>query len=66
MIDVKKIKLGNFEIGGDKLTILAGPCAIESYDCMATVAEKLKTVTEELGINYIFRRTKILVMSLYM
>ena len=49
MIDVKKIKLGNFEIGGDKLTILAGPCAIESYDCMATVAEKLKTVTEELG-----------------
>lgn len=55
MIDVKKIKLGNFEIGGDKLTILAGPCAIESYDCMATVAEKLKTVTEELGINYIFK-----------
>ncbi len=55
MIDVKKIKLGNFEIGGDKLTILAGPCAIESYDCMATVAEKLKTVTEELGINYVFK-----------
>ena len=55
MIEVKKIKLGNFEIGGDKLTILAGPCAIESYECMARVAETLKQVTEDLGINYIFK-----------
>lgn len=55
MIEVKKIKLSNFEIGGDRLTIFAGPCAIESYDCMAQVAEKLKTVTQKLGINYIFK-----------
>lgn len=55
MIDVKKIKLNKFEIGGDELTILAGPCAIESYDCMATVAEKLKKVTSDLGINYVFK-----------
>ena len=55
MIEVKKIKLRNFEIGGDKLTILAGPCAIESYECMARVAETLKQVTEDLGINYIFK-----------
>ena len=55
MIEVKKIKLNNFEIGGDKLTIFAGPCAIESYDCMATVAEKLKEVCERLNINYVFK-----------
>ena len=55
MINTKRIKLGNFEIGGDKLTIFAGPCAIESYDCMAQVAEKLKKVTQELDINYIFK-----------
>lgn len=55
MIEVKNIKLNNFEIGGDKLTILAGPCAIESYDCMAQVAEKLKKVTSDLGINYVFK-----------
>ena len=55
MIDVKKIKLKNFEIGGDRLTILAGPCAIESYDCMAVVAEKLKEVTSKLNINYVFK-----------
>ncbi|MBR1943516.1 3-deoxy-8-phosphooctulonate synthase [bacterium] len=55
MIEVKKIKLKNFEIGTEKLTILAGPCAIESYDCMAQVAEKLKKVTSDLGINYVFK-----------
>lgn len=55
MIDVKKIKLRDFEIGGDSLTILAGPCAIENYDCMSTVAEKLKILTENLGINYVFK-----------
>ena len=55
MIEVKKIKLKNFEIGGDKLTILAGPCAIENYDCMAKVAETLKQVTADLKINYVFK-----------
>lgn len=55
MIEVKKVKLNNFEIGGDKLTVLAGPCAIESYDCMAQVAEKLKKITSDLGINYVFK-----------
>ena len=52
---MKKIKLKDFEIGGDKLTVFAGPCAIENYDCMAIVAEKLKSVTEKLGINYVFK-----------
>ncbi len=55
MKNIKKIQLNNFEIGGDKLSILAGPCAIESYDIMAKVAESLKEVTQKLGINYIFK-----------
>ena len=55
MIEVRKIKLKNFEIGGNKLTVFAGPCAIESYDCMLRVAEKLKEVTQKLGINYVFK-----------
>lgn len=54
-MDIKKIKLKNFEIGADKLTILAGPCAIESQDILNKTAEKLKTVTEKLGINYVFK-----------
>lgn len=49
------IKLNNFEIGAEKLTILAGPCAIESIDIMKKTAEVLKTVTAELDINYVFK-----------
>ncbi len=49
------LKLNNLEIGGDKLTVLAGPCAIESLDVMRETAEELKKVTEKLGINYVFK-----------
>ena len=48
------LKLKNFEIGGDKLTILAGPCAIESMDVMRKTAEGLKAICEKLDINYVF------------
>ena len=47
--------LKDFEIGKDKLTILAGPCAIESMDVLRTTAEGLKKVCEELDINYVFK-----------
>ncbi len=52
---MKKIKLRDFEIGGDKLTIMAGPCAIESQDILNRTAAKLKEITSKLGINYIFK-----------
>ncbi len=52
---MKRIKLKNFEIGGDKLTILAGPCAIENQEILDKTAEKLKEITSRLGINYVFK-----------
>jgi 2-dehydro-3-deoxyphosphooctonate aldolase (KDO 8-P synthase) len=54
-MDMKKLKLRDFEIGGDKLTIMAGPCAIESQEILDITAEKLKEITQKLGINYIFK-----------
>ena len=47
--------LNNFEIGKDKLTVFAGPCAIESKYIVCKTAEKLKKVCEDLNINYIFK-----------
>lgn len=55
MIEVKKIKLNDFEIGGDKLTILAGPCVIESQEILEKTAEGLKKITEKLDINFVFK-----------
>lgn len=49
------IKLNNFEIGGDKLTILAGPCAIESQSVLDETAKELKRICEKLDINYVFK-----------
>ncbi len=55
MIQVKPIKLNDFEIGTEKLTILAGPCAIENREILFQTAENLKALTEKLGINFAFK-----------
>lgn len=52
---IKKLKLKNFEIGGDKLTILAGPCAIESMEILDETAKGLKEITKKLDINFVFK-----------
>ena len=55
MENIKRIKLRDFEIGGDKLTILAGPCAIESKEILDETAKGLKEITKELDINFVFK-----------
>lgn len=52
---MKKIKLKDFEIGGDKLTILAGPCVAESQEILDVTAEHLKKVSKKLDINFVFK-----------
>lgn len=52
---MKRIKLRDFEIGGDKLTILAGPCAIESMEILEETAQGLKEITKKLDINFVFK-----------
>lgn len=54
-MEIKKVRLNNFEIGGNRLTILAGPCAIESKDILFRTAEFLKQLTSDLGINFVFK-----------
>lgn len=49
------VKLNNFEIGGNKLTILAGPCATESREISFTTAKKLKEICSKLDINFVFK-----------
>ena len=49
------INLNNFLIGDKKLTILAGPCAIESQEILDETAEALQSICKKLDINYIFK-----------
>ncbi len=55
MSGIRKIKLRDFEIGGEKLTILAGPCAMESKEILFSAAEALKKITSEIGVNFVFK-----------
>jgi 2-dehydro-3-deoxyphosphooctonate aldolase (KDO 8-P synthase) len=52
---VSKVKVGGFEVGGEKLTLIGGPCVIEDLDTCLEVAGHLKAVTDELGLNFIFK-----------
>ncbi len=52
---MKTLTLNNFEIGSNKLTILAGPCAMESAEICYTTAKKLKEICARLDVNFIFK-----------
>lgn len=54
-MDLKQVALENFSFGGDKLVIIAGPCAIESKDNLFETAEGLKKITSELDIPFVFK-----------
>lgn len=45
----------NIAIGGDRLVVIAGPCAAESYDICMQVGEHVKEVCQELDIDYVFK-----------
>ncbi len=50
------IKAGNIEIGNKlPLTLIAGPCQLESRDHAVEMAEALSYISEELKINLIFK-----------
>jgi 2-dehydro-3-deoxyphosphooctonate aldolase (KDO 8-P synthase) len=37
------------------LTLVAGPCVIESHELVFEIAERVKEITDRLGIDYIFK-----------
>ncbi len=53
---MRKIKLSQFSVGKDEpLTVISGPCVIESRAHAFECAAALKTLAEELEINLIFK-----------
>ncbi|MFT6559630.1 3-deoxy-8-phosphooctulonate synthase [Sneathiella sp.] len=50
------IKIGNFEVGNDlPLTIIAGPCQMESAEHAMDMAGQLHEMTQELGIGLVYK-----------
>ena len=51
-----KIKCSNFEIANNKpFTLIAGPCQLESEEHAIKISSKLKDMTSELDINFIYK-----------
>lgn len=57
MQNTKSVRVAQrFNIGGnERFTLIAGPCAIESELMTMEVAEYLRKICEELGLNLIFK-----------
>jgi len=51
----KGIKVGSLRLGAGPLFLIAGPCVIESPAHPLKIARRLKEITGELGIPYIFK-----------
>ncbi len=50
------MKLCNFEVGLDQpLFLMAGPCVIEGEQIVMDIAGRMKEITDQLGIHYIFK-----------
>lgn len=52
---MKKIEIGDFAVGGDRLTLIAGPCALESLELGLEVGKRVQALCKKLGLNYIFK-----------
>ena len=46
--DLHRIIIGNVNIGGKKLIIAAGPCAVESLDQTIEIAEQVKRLGADM------------------
>lgn len=51
----KQVNVGNVVFGSDGLPLIAGPCVIESLDHSLKMAESIKTITEKIGMSFIFK-----------
>ncbi len=51
MVSINGISVG----GNNQLVLIAGPCVVENEKLILETAEKIKKITDELGINYIFK-----------
>ena len=50
------VKVSNLSIdNGSRLTLISGPCVIESKDLIHDVAGRIKEITDSLEIGYIFK-----------
>jgi 2-dehydro-3-deoxyphosphooctonate aldolase (KDO 8-P synthase) len=51
----KHVFVGDIDCGSDQLFLIAGPCVIEAESLMMRTAERLKSISTDLGVPLIFK-----------
>ena len=51
----KHVQIGDIDCGSDQLFLICGPCVIEAEPLMMETAERLKGISQDLGIPLIFK-----------
>lgn len=54
-VAVKPFKVGNVEIGGGDLFLIAGPCLVESESHALKMANAISSIAQRVGVPYIFK-----------
>ncbi|WP_121662796.1 3-deoxy-8-phosphooctulonate synthase [Metabacillus litoralis] len=52
---MKAINVGNIKVDHNMLTLIAGPCVIESEEQVMNLAKRMKDITGKLGVPFIFK-----------
>ncbi|HTG85647.1 MAG TPA: hypothetical protein VL907_01380, partial [Pyrinomonadaceae bacterium] len=55
MTDLKPFSVGNATFGDGRLTVIAGPCVIESYDHASMMARECLERTRAAGLDFVFK-----------
>ena len=58
MGELHRVRIGGFEVGNDlPLTVIAGPCAMESRQHALDMSGALKEMFDRFGVNFISERS---------
>lgn len=52
---MNRVYIGNIEVGGGNLILLAGPCVLEGYERSLMIGRRAKDIANKLNIPYIFK-----------
>lgn len=49
------VSIGDYQLGGDRPVFILGPCVIESEKFIRDLAPQIKTITDEVGVDLVFK-----------
>lgn len=55
MNEIKSFQVGNATFGDGRLTIIAGPCVVETEEHALFMARELKNITQKVGLDFVYK-----------